>query len=181
MEAIGHRDAFELMIALADKKEPLTERVVKDLHSLVLMNDARYKGMYRDVPVAVLSAANRPALPYLIAPQMESLMACYKDILDRRHPIEAIAEFHLRFEGIHPFIDGNGRTGRLTINLELIKQGYLPVNIKFADKDKYYACFDDYYGERQTADSLTKLLLNYEINELDRYIKIVEQANPCDC
>ena len=62
------------------------------------------------------------------------------------HVIEAVAEFHLRFENIHPFIDGNGRTGRLVMNFELMKAGLLPVNIKFADRRKYYDCFDDYYA-----------------------------------
>ncbi len=50
------------------------------------------------------------------------------------NPIERIARFHLEFEGIHPFIDGNGRTGRLILNLDLIRNGYPPINIKFADR-----------------------------------------------
>ena len=80
---------------------------------------------------------------------------------------------HLRFEGIHPFIDGNGRTGRLILNLELIKSGLLPINIKFADKREYYACFDDYYGANHTSDSLTKLITKYEIEELKNRINLL--------
>ncbi|MDR0434397.1 MAG: Fic family protein, partial [Gracilibacteraceae bacterium] len=86
--------------------------------------------------------------------------------------------FHLRFEGIHPFIDGNGRTGRLIINLELIKAGFLPVNIKYADRRKYYDCFDSYYGnEPREPDALAELLAGYEVGELERYIKIIEDKN----
>ena len=65
---------------------------------------------------------------------MEQLLVDYEGMKERHHIVEAVAEFHLRFEGVHPFIDGNGRTGRLILNLELIKAGLLPVNIKFADR-----------------------------------------------
>jgi Fic family protein len=128
----------------------------------------------------IRGAVHTPPQPYLVAPQMETLLADYNGMKRGKHDkhiVEAIAEFHLRFEGIHPFIDGNGRTGRLIINLELIKAGFLPVDIKFTDRDKYYICFDDYYGEKQTPDTLTELIIGCETAELERYIKIVEYAN----
>ena len=142
LDAIGHRDAFEYVVSISDTADPLTERRIKEIHSLVLMSDAENRGIYRRVPVMIQGALHTPPQPYLIAPQMETLLAGYEDIKRGKHIIEAIAEFHLRFEGIHPFIDGNGRTGRLIINLELIKAGFLPVNIKFTDRRKYYDCFD---------------------------------------
>ena len=178
-EAVGHKEAFEYMIALTERNEPLTERAIKDIHSLVLMDDPMNTGVYRRLSVMIRGAAHMPPQPYLIAPQMEALVAEYAEEINapKRHPIEIIAEFHLKFEGIHPFIDGNGRTGRLLINLALIKNGYLPVDIKFTDRDKYYASFDDYFGEKQTPNTLTKLILDYEIAELTRYIDIVRYAN----
>ena len=63
------------------------------------------------------------------------------------HSIERIARFHLEFEGIHPFIDGNGRTGRLILNLELIRNGYPAINVKFADRRHYYTVFDVYFKD----------------------------------
>lgn len=169
LEAIGHKDAFEYMIALADEQAPLTERVIKHLHSLVLMNDAQNRGVYRSVPVMIMGSSHEPPQPYLIQPQMEKLVADYDNMKARNHILAAIAEFHLRFEGIHPFIDGNGRTGRLILNLELVKAGYLPVNIKFADRRKYYDCFDS-----NNADMLTALIAGYEEEELKRYIAMLE-------
>jgi Fic family protein len=173
LEAIGHRDAFEYVITLAGADTPLTERVIKEIHSLVLMNDPLNKGVYRGIPVKISGARHSPPQPYLVPVQMETLLADYDELKRTRHIIDAVAEFHLRFEGIHPFIDGNGRTGRLVLNLELIKAGLLPVNIKFTDRRKYYDCFDDYYGNAHTADTLARLVAEYEAEELTRYIGIV--------
>ncbi|MDR0842816.1 MAG: Fic family protein [Acidobacteriota bacterium] len=176
LEAIGHRDAFEYVISLADADTPLTERVVKDIHSLVLMNDRNNKGVYRGIPVYISGALHEPPQPYLVPVQMATLIANYDAIKSDRHIIEAVSEFHLRFEGVHPFIDGNGRTGRLILNLELIKAGLLPVNIKYTDRRKYYDCFDAYHGEAHTPDTLSHLIAEYEAEELERYIGIVKGA-----
>ena len=173
LEAIGHKDAFEYVVTLADTHSPLTERVIKDIHSLILMNDANNKGVYRSVPVRILGANHTPPQPYLVPVQMEQLIADYETMKREKHVIEAIAEFHLRFEGIHPFIDGNGRTGRLVLNLELMKAGLLPVNVKFADRALYYSCFDEYYSDQRSADLMIELISKYESEELQRYIALL--------
>lgn len=173
LEAIGHKDAFEYVVTLADTHNPLTERVIKDIHSLILMNDANNKGVYRSVPVRILGANHTPPQPYLVPVQMEQLIADYETMKREKHIIEAIAEFHLRFEGIHPFIDGNGRTGRLVLNLELMKAGLLPVNVKFADRALYYSCFDEYYSDQRSADLMIELISKYESEELQRYIALL--------
>lgn len=175
LEAIGHKDAFEFIISLADAGEPLTERVIKQIHSLVLMNDATNRGVYRSLPVQILGAAHTPPQPYLVPVQMEELMRQYEEWKAGRHIIEAVAEFHLRFEGVHPFIDGNGRTGRLILNLELIKAGLLPVNIKFTDRRKYYDCFDAYYTNCGDPSMMVELIAEYEKAELTRYIGILQE------
>lgn len=173
LEAIGHKDAFEYVVTLADTHSPLTERVIKDIHSLILMNDANNKGVYRSVPVRILGANHTPPQPYLVPVQMEQLIADYETMKREKHVIEAIAEFHLRFEGIHPFIDGNGRTGRLVLNLELMKAGLLPVNVKFADRALYYSCFDEYYSDQRSADPMIAVISKYESEELQRYIALL--------
>jgi len=176
LDAIGHRDAFKYMLTIADSADQLTERRIKELHTLVLTSNAEGRGVYRQYPVAILGATQVPPQSYLVPVQMEALIAEYDEMKGRQHIIAAIAEFHMRFEEIHPFIDGNGRTGRLIINLELMKAGLLPVNIKFTDRQKYYACFDDYF-KQNNADTLTQMLLGYEIAELERYIEIVKYVN----
>ena len=171
LEVIGHHEAFNYVIELADTNTVLTEKVIKDIHSIVLMDNPTNRGKFRDIGVTIVGAKHEPPQPYLVPVQMERLLADYEELKADKHIIEAIAEFHLRFEGIHPFIDGNGRTGRLILNLELIKAGLLPVNIKFADQRNYYDCFDAYYDGERIADVLTEMLIKYEIEELEKHIK----------
>jgi Fic family protein len=173
LEVIGHKNAFEYMAELAEADSVLTERTIRELHSLVLMNDVKNRGVYRSVDVAILGAARTPPPHYLVREQIEQLMSVYDELKREGHIIEAVAEFHLRFENIHPFIDGNGRTGRLVLNLELIKAGFLPVNIKFTDRNKYYDCFDDYSNGR-ASNALITLLSDYEAAELSKYIAMLE-------
>ena len=71
----GYRDAFEYIVTLADAGTPLSERVVKEIHSLVLMNDRHNRGVYRSVPVTILGALHTPPQPYLVPVQMEQLLA----------------------------------------------------------------------------------------------------------
>lgn len=173
LEAIGHKDAFEYIIELTDRKAPLSESVIKEIHSLVLMADRENRGIYRRVPVMILGAEHTPPQPYLVPKLMEQLIIDYNELSQTTDIIQAVSLLHLKFESIHPFIDGNGRTGRLLLNFELMKKGFLPVNIKFSDRAKYYDCFDD-YRKNGTADMLKGLIADYEQQELERYISIIE-------
>lgn len=172
LEAIGHKDAFFYVMELADRKEPLTERSIKDIHALVLMNDAANRGIYRRLPVRIMGATHTPPQPYLVPVEMERLMVQYEEMKQQKHILEAIGMLHLLFEGIHPFIDGNGRTGRLILNLELIKAGMLPINIKFTDRRKYYACFEEYY-QNGNADAMIQMIAEYEVEALENRIAIL--------
>ena len=174
LEAIGHKDAFLYIVELADRNEPLTEKVIKDIHSLVLMNDSANRGVYRRLPVKILGVQHNPPQPYLVPVEMERLVLNYTQMKQEKHNIEAIGLFHILFEGIQPFIDGNGRTGRLILNLELIKAGLLPINIKFTDRRRYYECFDNYYVKNDNGESMINLIADYEINELEKRIAILE-------
>ena len=88
------------------------------------------------------------------------------------HIVKRLAKFHLEFESIHPFIDGNGRTGRLLINLELMKAGYPPIDIKFADRSAYYKAFDAYHVKHDLS-AMEGLFAGYINARLDQYLKIL--------
>lgn len=172
LEAIGHKEAYFYVEDLVKKKTPISETVISHIHSLVLADKTQDKGVYRSIPVRIMGAIHEPPQPYLVPVQMEQLMLEYQDMKEIMHPIERIALFHLKFEGIHPFIDGNGRTGRLLLNLELMQEGYPAVNVKFADRQKYYNCFNAYYGEHDSTE-MTNLLATYVQERLSEYIRIL--------
>lgn len=171
LESVGHRDAFLYVQHLVIEKVPISEKWIKEIHSLVLMDRPEDKGVYRRIPVKIMGAYHEPPQPYLIQPQMEQLIVRQKK--EKRHPIENAALFHLDFEGIHPFIDGNGRTGRLILNLMLMQQGYPPIDVKFTDRKRYYECFDSYYRD-QTAMPMVMMVGGYVEERLREYLNILK-------
>ena len=173
LDAIGHRDAFDYLLSLVDMQEPLSTWHIRELHSLVLMHDVASRGRYRSIPVRILGSEQEPPPPYQVQGLLEELVAYLGGNPDEIHPIELAAVFHLRFEEIHPFIDGNGRVGRLLVNLQLLRGGYLPVDIKFHDRNRYYNCFDSYFGEEHNHEPMVELLMELEQQELRRYLDML--------
>lgn len=169
MEAVGHKEAFEFVRDLVEDNVPLSESIIKQIHYLVLADKREDRGVYRRVPVRIMGAKHEPVQPYLIQTQMEKLLEQYRNSTE--HIIPRLARFHIEFEGIHPFIDGNGRTGRLLVNLELMKAGYPPIDIKFTDRIAYYNAFDEYHGKNDLS-AMEKLFAGYLNERLDWYLTI---------
>ena len=174
LEAIGHRDAYYFIEELVKSAQPFDEKALKLTHALVLMDRQSDRGIYRRVPVRI--GAFHPCQPFEVPAQMELLFERYREKMQAMHVVERAALFHLEFETIHPFIDGNGRVGRLALNFELMKAGFPPINIKFADVAKYYNCFTHYRENDLDHTNMTELVATYSIEELKRYIKITEEA-----
>ena len=172
IEAVGHKDAFYFVRNLVKDQVPLTESVIKQIHYLVLADKKDDRGVYRRIPVRIMGAKHEPVQPYLIQLQMEQLLETYKNSTE--HIIPRLARFHIEFEGIHPFIDGNGRTGRLLVNLELMKAGYPPIDIKFTDRIAYYNAFDEYHVKHNLG-TMEKLFAGYVNERLENYLKILEK------
>lgn len=169
LEAVGHKNAFEYVLLLVQEKTRLTEKIIKETHSLVLADRKEDGGIYRRISVRIIGAKEEPPEAYLVPECMASLMTEYREKRQILHPVMAAAWFHLHFEKIHPFIDGNGRAGRLLLNLELMKNGYPSVNVKFSDRKLYYEAFDN-----ETA--MIELLGGYVLEELERYSTFSEIA-----
>lgn len=171
LEAVGHRDAFLYVQELVQEQAPLTEAVIRQIHTLVLMDQPQDRGRYRRIPVRILGAYHEPPPPILVPEQMEKLVAEFAQ--PQGHPVEHAARFHLRFEGIHPFVDGNGRTGRLLLNLFLMQQGYPPINVKFSDRKRYYEAFDAYCRDGN-AGAMVELVAEYMEKRLRLYETILQ-------
>ena len=170
MEAIGHQEAFLYVQRLVEENQPLSEQMIKDIHYLVLADKKNDRGIYRRVPVRIMGAANEPAQPYMIAPLMEKLLVDYA--VSQENMVTKLAQFHISFESIHPFIDGNGRTGRLLVNFELMKAGYPPIDIKFTDRLSYYQAFDDFHS-KGSLSAMEDLFAKYINERLDMYLEIL--------
>lgn len=171
MEAVGHKEAFDFVSELVKEKCEINERVIKQIHYLVLADKKDDRGVYRRLPVRIMGAAHEPVQPYLIIPKMEELLRNYLD--SEEHIVTKLARFHIEFEGIHPFIDGNGRTGRLLVNLELMKAGYPPIDIKFTYRIAYYNAFDEYHV-KHNLKAMESLFAKYINERLDIYLKMLQ-------
>lgn len=171
MEAVGHKEAFDYVRELVKEQVPMSESIIKQIHYLVLADKKDDRGVYRRVPVHIMGAQHEPVQPYLIQPKMEQLMIDYGSSTE--HIVTRLARFHIEFEGIHPFIDGNGRTGRLLVNLELMKAGYPPIDIKFTDRIAYYNAFDAYHVKHDLS-AMEKLFAGYVNERLDTYLQMLQ-------
>ncbi|MDD6650576.1 MAG: Fic family protein [Eggerthellales bacterium] len=172
LEAVGHRDAFAYVESIAAEESPLSEHVIKAIHSLVLIDRPDDRGVYRKIPVRIMGAETEPVQPYLVEPKMQELLLNDAERKKVMHPIERIARFHLEFECIHPFIDGNGRSGRLIANLDLIREGYPPINVKFADRMAYYQAFNAYSQDKNPAP-MVNLMGGYVLERLEQHLGIL--------
>jgi Fic family protein len=138
LEAANHAAALDWIGALAAKKpKDITEDHILTIHRLILKGiDDSNAGFYRAVPVRI--AGSTTILPNPV--KVPRLMSEFMDWLrgdKKTHPVMLAAEAHYRLVTIHPFIDGNGRTARLLMNLILMQHGYPPAIIRKEDRLAY--------------------------------------------
>ena len=142
-EVINHREAIEFVESMVAKDEVLSEYSIKSLHALILKNiDDKNAGSYRNINVLISGAVHRPPTSIEVPSQMEEFIKWYRNEAQKLHPIERACRVHVDFVGIHPFVDGNGRTARLLMNFELIKSGFPPIILKVENRLAYYESLD---------------------------------------
>ena len=137
LEAVNHREAMRLMERLAELDKPLEEDEVLELHRTILTgiqtDDA---GRYRAVRVRVAGSTRVFPNPLKVAELMHAFVADI-NTLDV-HPVIRAARAHYGLVAIHPFVDGNGRTARLLMNLLLVRAGYPPALLPVEQRGRYY-------------------------------------------
>jgi Fic family protein len=143
LEAINHRQAILFVEDLIADEEPLSAWNIKNIHALILKEiDNANSGKYRSENVVISGAKHIPTKHFEVGFLMQKLLVEYQKEWQAFHPVARATLLHGEFLKIHPFIDGNGRTSRLLLNFELMKQGYPPIIIKKEDRASYYDALD---------------------------------------
>lgn len=134
-EAINHKKALELIFEYLKENTQLDERIIKNINETINKDIKDTKG-YRKVQVFIRGSEHIPPEPEKIPNLMNYYIYNYNN--DEQEIFEKIAQYHIEFEKIHPFEDGNGRTGRLLLNYELLKNNLPPIVIAKEDRVKYF-------------------------------------------
>ena len=174
LEAINHAHAIHFMREMIKGGEDLSKRNVLDLHRLILKGiDDQNAGTYRNVPVRISGSSVRLPPPYLVSKLMEDYYRYYETFKTRIHPVLLAADMHERLVSIHPFIDGNGRTSRLIMNLILLKHGYTTVNIKGSPESRsaYFRALAEMQSNNNS-DPFYDLITDECINSLQRHLEL---------
>ena len=172
LEAINHEKAILYLDDLVKDKDPISEWNIKSIHQLVLKDiDDENAGRYRRENVTIKGATHIPPDYTKLSELMEKLILNYHT-WNRYHPIIKAALLHGELVKIHPFVDGNGRTSRLIMNLDLMNSGYNPVIIKKEDRLKYYNALDKAHTTGNYTD-FVKLVTKLEVDMLKKYLELL--------
>lgn len=191
-DIIGYKQAFDFLYDAVKKEQLITEEFIKTIHAFVLRGEEE-AGEYRTIQNYIGSITR---VVYTPCPpsQVQEKMSEYVQLLakDFEENIKAtrtgsinwiglfhnLARHHIEFENIHPFIDGNGRTGRLLLTYELICMGLLPVDIRYEERDRYYAAIKAYRDKEKYSDrpdskteKLAKLLAECELQSMEIWLR----------
>jgi Fic family protein len=182
LETVNHDAVFRSLPERLDR--PVGIETAMELHALTFFRVLPDAGSLRKIRVKVVGSAHRPSIPELLQREMME----WEDELEERAEEEVFATaawMHHRFEGVHPFSDGNGRAGRLLLNLYLLRHSWPPVHVLPEDRDAYMDTFDlGHQGEHGGLERLLRnlmgrslLLLLHEVGgEEDRLTRVTELA-----
>ncbi len=176
LEAINHKEAILLIEDLVCQKIDLSAYVLKQIHGIVLYGiDRKNAGVYRKLPVAIAGSKHLPPQPYLLQDLMEDYFRFYDEHKNKLHPVVLAAEIHERLVTIHPFIDGNGRTSRLIMNMILLQNGF-PLAIIGGDYEGRMAYYDalEKVQTENNKEAFILLIAEKVLLALERYIDILE-------
>lgn len=168
-EVVNHNKAFSYVKKCISDNKPLDENIVKDIHS-ILMENILVGGVYRNVEVRITGAKHKPSAPSDMYYQIKEF---FKNLNSKSdfNPIELAAWTHAEFVKIHPFVDGNGRTSRLIMNYQLMRNGFLPVSVNKEDRLEYFNYLEEYAVNDNLA-LFADFIAELEEQQLDEYLSI---------
>lgn len=178
---VSMREVFEaknLARVIAHKrgkvqKEPLTEDLILFLHNMLMSGiDDSIAGRFRREGEYVRVGSHIAPHPEHVEEMINEILLSYSGDMNG-YFLEKIAKFHLDFETVHPFCDGNGRIGRVIINFQLLELGFPRIIIRNSDKQTYYRAFDEYRenGETKGMEKILSLALLESMHKRIAYLK----------
>jgi Fic family protein len=179
LEAKNHEEAMDFLFEVVDSKKRLTlsHHLIRQLHQLVVKDtEEESAGSYRTADVRIMGSTHRPPPGFKVQSEMNGLLYWLEQNEKFYHPVEFAALAHHRFVAIHPFEDGNGRTGRLLMNLVLMRKGYPIAIIQKNDRSKYYRALDS--ADKSDASALVRLVAQAVERTLDIYLKQIRRSSP---
>jgi excisionase family DNA binding protein len=174
LEAKNHPKAIAYIENMANS--PIEETNILELHNLLFSGFCEGAGSYRNGQVYIEGSYFIPPPAFEVPQLMRELLEWLKKNPEELRPIELAAVFHYKFVAIHPFDDGNGRVGRLLMNLLLIKYGYCLTVIKTADRRRYYDSLKK--ADHDNYKSLVNFIARCVEQSLDMYLGAVEPSEP---
>lgn len=178
LEASNHHEAVLYIRELVQGEVPFSEKLIRDIHSIILHGiDRENAGRYRTVPVAISGSRHIPPQPWQVPKLMEDLVLWVEDNRSALHPVIMAAEIHERIATIHPFIDGNGRTARLMMNLILLQHGYPITSISGETEHRlaYYDALEKCNLHEDKSDFLL-LIAGYVLASMKNMVRILGMA-----
>lgn len=167
-EVANHDRAFSYVKRAVAEGRLLDEEMLKDIHAL-LMENIMDGGVYRNVEVRITGAGFRPPAPQEMFQQMRWFFADMPRQREKLNAIEWAAWTHAEFVRIHPFPDGNGRTARMLMNLQLLTEGFQPISIAKEERLAYYEALEAYAVRGELA-LFTEMVAALEEARLDEYL-----------
>ena len=168
-EAVNHKKAIEAVETLVEHNENLSERRIRSIHGLVLKGvDDKNAGIYRKTNVVISGAQHIPPDAVHVREQMEAFISWYQGAGLSLHPVERAARIHSEFVKIHPFVDGNGRTSRLLMNWELMRNGFPPAILPMESRSDYYQALDNAHVNNDYA-AFMRLMVELVEDSFDPY------------
>ena len=172
-EAVGHGAAYDFMFSLIGGGS-ITLEDIRELHRLFYRGvDEENAGQWRQKSIIVSGSSYRFPAPEAVPDEMEKLAAWISTERAKLHPVEFAAILHLRFVTVHPFVDGNGRTARLLMNLALLQAGYMLAIVPPVLRLEYNLAIGKYQKKKKDTAPFVELIAEQELETQKEIIRLL--------
>jgi Fic family protein len=178
LEAKNHKEALDFLYEIVQHGSQFTfsEHIIKQLHSLIIQNIDREKaGRYRNVDIFITGTEHTPPSPFDVPSKMEGMIRWARQSQKKMYVLEFAAKLHHQFVHIHPFEDGNGRTGRLIMNIFLMRHGFPIAIFQKNDRQKYYRALAA--ADSGNEKPLVHLVAQAVLRSLNIYLDVLTPAS----